>query len=318
MHKLKRGEAARRGSAETPAALVSLQLSSASAPTTFLPPMPRVKLRLFATGCCTHPEWVTLRGGSLRAVPIPALFALIEHPQKGLILFDTGYASRFYSETSRWPQALYRWVTPVLHSTSQDAARQLAKLGVKPDDVSAIVISHFHADHIAGLRDFPSARFLYRQAALDAVQPLTGLRAVRAAYLPGLLPDDFAARALPIDGAPVAQLPQLPLGPALDVLGDGSLLAVDLPGHAAGQIGLLLATDRGPRLLCADAAWSSAAFRDNRPPHWLAGLIMPSRDEYRRSFAALVETHRAFPELLIIPSHCGEARRRFVEGGELL
>ena len=60
-----------------------------------------VKLYLGAAGYCTHPEFLTLRGGSFRPVRFPAGFACILHPDHGPILLDTGYSSRFFEETAR-------------------------------------------------------------------------------------------------------------------------------------------------------------------------------------------------------------------------
>ena len=69
-----------------------------------------------------------------------------------------------------------------------------------------------------------------------------------------LMPDDFEARGLALEDLPLVECAGL--GPAYDVAGDGTLLAVPLPGHAAGQCGLLCQLKGGTRvLLCADAAW---------------------------------------------------------------
>jgi glyoxylase-like metal-dependent hydrolase (beta-lactamase superfamily II) len=246
-------------------------------------------------------------------VRFPAGFACIEHPQAGLILFDTGYSRRFAMETSRFPAALYRWLTPVFFEEANSALWQLQRMGYAAEDVAIIVISHFHGDHIAGLRDFPKAQFIYAAEAYEKVRRKRGLAAVKAGYLPGLLPNDFEERSHPFK-LPMASFSRnytsLPIGSPFptgyDILGDGSLLAVDLPGHAEGQIGLFLSTDLQDFLLCADAAWSSRAIRDNLLPHPLAGLIMSDRGSYKHSFSKLIELNQRFPSVRIIPSHCSE------------
>ncbi|WP_245608631.1 MBL fold metallo-hydrolase [Saccharibacillus sacchari] len=285
------------------------------------PSSPKVSLKIFSTGSCRHPEWVTIRGGSLRSIRIPALFACIEHPEAGAVLFDTGYAERFFRETDPFPEKLYRMVTPVDFEQGQSAAERLIAVGVNPSDIRHIIVSHFHADHVAGLRDFPNAQFFYEREALDSMRRLKGIGAVKRGFLPGLLPDDFDQRARPFSPesrieVPHDLLPGFPFRRITDVLGDGSLLAVDLPGHAYGQIGLLLRTEQGPVLLCADAAWSAVAYRENRPPSGLAGIIMPDRKAYAASFRALRQLHEAFPELTIIASHCPEAERLYTTGSE--
>lgn len=285
------------------------------------PSSPKVSLKIFSAGSCRHPEWVTIRGGSLHSIRIPALFACIEHPEAGAVLFDTGYSERFFRETDPFPARLYRMVTPVDFEKGQSALERLIAVGVDPSDIRHIIVSHFHADHVAGLRDFPNARFFYEREALDSMRQLKGIGAVKRGFLPGLLPDDFDRRARPFSSesrveVPPDLLPGFPFRRITDVLGDGSLLAVDLPGHAYGQIGLLLRTEQGPALLCADAAWSAAAYRENRPPSGLAGIIMPDRKAYASSFRALRQLHEAFPELTIIASHCPEAEQAYTKGGE--
>ncbi|WP_235941202.1 MBL fold metallo-hydrolase [Paenibacillus puerhi] len=284
-------------------------------------PGTRVKLRLFTAGCCKHPEWVTLRGGALAPVSIPAMFACIEHPSRGYMLFDTGYASRFLEATDRLPARLYRMLTPVRFREEEGAAEQLRRSGIDPAEIGLIMISHFHADHIAGLRDFPHARFIYESSGYEAVKQLTGMAALRRAFLPELLPDDFEARSDRLSADRRIMPPAesgFPFPYVTDVLGDGSILAVDLPGHADGQIGLFLSTERHTYFLCADAVWSSRAYRESRPPHPLAGVIMPSRVHYAQSFERVVSLHSRFPHIRIVPSHCPEASARWTGGGEEL
>ncbi len=276
-----------------------------------------LELRLFSAGYCLHPECLTLRGGTLRAVPFPAGFALISHPQHGLILYDTGYSSRFLEETNRFPARLYRMVTPVTFSERDSAIEQLNRMGISAKDIGYVVLSHFHADHTAGLRDFPYARLLYKREAYEAVKHLGPLASVKAAHLPGLLPDDLEGRSLYIEESASCKLPaSFPFAEGYDLFGDGSLIAVDIPGHAAGQIGLFLGTSSGAYFLCADAVWSSRAYRERRLPHPAARMIMPDYGKYKDTFERLCRLHRQFPHIRIVPSHCSEALVRQSEEDE--
>lgn len=261
-----------------------------------------IELTLLAAGSCRHPEWVTIRGGRLSPIEIPAIFALLRHPTLGPILYDTGYAPRFFAETARFPALFYRWITPVQISEEETAAAQLRRLGIAPEEVQLIILSHFHADHLGGALDFPNARFLYLPAAWQAVRGKSGVAAVRRAFLPGLMPPDFEARSLPVTKQVALPSSMAPFTEGYDVLGDGSVLGVRLDGHATGQMGILV----GDTFLCADAAWSLRAVRENRPPHPIARVIMDDPVAYRESFGALVELHRRNPSMRIVASHCGE------------
>lgn len=267
-----------------------------------------IELYLMSAGHCLHPEAVTLRGGSWRPAAYPAGFACIRHPSHGWILFDTGYSTRFRQLTGSLPYSLYRWLTPVRLREENSAVRQLAKLGIEAEEVRYVILSHFHADHIGGARDFPCARFLYPQAAYDAVRTLGPVKATRAGFIAGLLPDGFAEIGQPIEreAASVSLSDGIPFPVGRDIFGDGSLIAIPMPGHAAGQIGLLLSTSNAKVLLCADASWSSRALRENRPPHPVAGIVMFDRSAFLDTFDRLRLWQAADPELIVVPSHCRE------------
>ena len=96
------------------------------------------------------------------------------------ILFDTGYAERFLTETRSFPNRLYRMVTPVSFAPGQGLAAQLDARGLDRREVGHVFLSHFHADHVAGLADFPNARVHCSAAAWSQARSLRGIAALRA------------------------------------------------------------------------------------------------------------------------------------------
>ena len=261
-------------------------------------------MKLYKAGCCHHPERITDAQGSWRVIEFPAMAAAIEHPTQGIILYDTGYAKHFAQHTRKLPYSLYPLITPVRFSEEDSLANQLANDGIAADDVRAIIISHYHGDHIAGLRDFPKARLISSRAGYEHARQKRGLSAVMAGFVPGLLPEDFEQRIGFSDDARATLLPPelTPFRSGRDLFGDGSLLLIDLPGHARGQLGLLTPE----RFLVADAAWSSGAYRRNSPPSRLANLIADDSADVRRTLDRLHELHLRNPQLRITPSHCSE------------
>lgn len=119
-----------------------------------------MNLRLLHCGSCTFPDFLLRRGGGFRMRRFPALVAHLHRPRHGHLLFDTGYSTHFHRATRRVPEIFYALTTPVRFDAADSAARQLAELGIEPAEVRTIVLSHLHADHVAGLRDFPAARFV--------------------------------------------------------------------------------------------------------------------------------------------------------------
>jgi len=276
--------------------------------------MSEVKISIFNAGFCTCPEHIALRGGSRAHVRFPAMFALFEHPRFGAMLFDTGYSYRFFDETRGFPNRLYRLATPVSLREEQLAVNQLAGRGLRPVDITRVFISHFHADHVAALGDFPRASFVYLPQAYAAVKPLRRLRALTRAYLPGLLPPEFERRAVPVEPSMHVALPPefAPFRAGYDLLGDESLLAVALPGHAAGQMGLFArAADGQVFFFVADAAWQGRSILENRPPHPIADLLFDDPRAYRATLAGLHGLGQGWPGLNLIPSHCAQTLARF-------
>jgi glyoxylase-like metal-dependent hydrolase (beta-lactamase superfamily II) len=274
-----------------------------------------VKLSIMQAGFCTHPEHIVLRGGRWQGIPFPAMFALIEHPSSGPMLFDTGYSFRFFDETQRYPNKLYAQITPVTLREDQVAVCQLEARGIRPEDIERVFISHFHADHVAALGDFAKARYTYFAHGYDAVRSLRGLAALKNAYLPGLIPADFVDRSVAVSMADRAALPPeyAPFTQGIDIFSDESVIAVELPGHAAGQMGLFVRTDDGDTyLLAADACWLARAYQENRPPHGLANVLFSDAYAYRETLANLHEYHQRQARVHIIPSHCAETLARFV------
>jgi glyoxylase-like metal-dependent hydrolase (beta-lactamase superfamily II) len=272
----------------------------------------KVSVQFLDTGCCLASEALMLRGGRWKTVEVHSLVALVRHPDRGWLLWDTGYAPRMLDETRGWPNFLYRLMTPLRLRPEGAIATQLPALSVPLDEVRTVVLSHLHADHMCGLRDLPAARFVLRSEAWEAVRGLRGLSGLRKAFIPGLMPDDFEARADllgPFDGP---ELP--PFGSTHDLLGDGSLRLVDLPGHARGHLGMLAETERGPLFLVGDAAWMRRAVRELRPPHPAANFMMEDLAAARDTLAKLHVFQKEHPETVIVPTHCPEAYGELVEG----
>ncbi|MDP3802394.1 MBL fold metallo-hydrolase [Brevundimonas sp.] len=252
---------------------------------------------------------MTRRDAGLAPTVFPALAALIVHPDEGPMLFDTGYDPAFFAATDPFPERLYRWTTPVSLEPGDAVADQLPRFGLAPEDIRAVVVSHFHGDHVAGLARFPNARIYCARAALDQVWRRGRFARLRQGILAALAPADIDARAIFFEDRPrVALGPDLaPFDVGADLLGDGSLLAVNLPGHCPGHWGLLVRqTDDRTRFLIADAAWSSGAVRDDMPPPCLTTALLGETATYRRTLNSLHRLGQRNPDVLITPSHCGE------------
>lgn len=190
------------------------------------------------------------------------------------VLFDTGYAPQPWD--TGLAGRLYQRLLPPALPPEQDVAAQL-----NPAEVTHVVLSHLHPDHIGGLRHFRHARIVLHR---DLLTTLAAPR-LRDGLLAGLLPDWFAEASRDPDRCTAVE--QFDAGPfglgCHDLFGDGSYQLVDLPGHARGHLGALI---EGRVLLAGDAAWG----RDLLPevermralPRWITHDGAAHRDTSRR------------------------------------
>jgi glyoxylase-like metal-dependent hydrolase (beta-lactamase superfamily II) len=81
-------------------------------------------------------------------VDLPFAFVMARRENR-VALIDTGFMREGGGEEMAVKFGIPYWISPV---------RMLAELGVQPDDVTDIVISHAHFDHMGSIGKFPKAR----------------------------------------------------------------------------------------------------------------------------------------------------------------
>jgi glyoxylase-like metal-dependent hydrolase (beta-lactamase superfamily II) len=243
----------------------------------------------FEAGYCTHLACIALRGTGLRTCQFPSRAYLIE-TARGRWLWDTGYATHFLDSTRHGVFAWYRRITPVHFNPGEAVVKQLQARGIRAGDLNAIILSHFHGDHIAGLRDFQNVPVLLSGTGWAATRSLRGFPALRQAFVPALIPPEFEVSMTAIETLSPVELPAelAPFTHAYPVPGaEGELLIVELPGHAAGHIGAFVATTQGWALLASDAAWSPASYQKLVGPSRLAHAIMDNPVQYHETLHKL-------------------------------
>jgi glyoxylase-like metal-dependent hydrolase (beta-lactamase superfamily II) len=272
--------------------------------------MRRLEWRMLEVGHCLHLECGALRGGRWRVCEFPSLVGLLRHSSRGWILFDTGYSQRFLDATAGLPSAMYRWVTPVRFDPRKALAIQLRGLDIDPVHIGAIVLSHFHADHVSGVLDFPGVPVFCSRAGWQAMHSRGRLAALRVGLLPELAPPMLAKRVRFFEDAP--QIPARGSGEGFtqyDMFGDGSVVAVALPGHSEGHFGVRFTAEEDREvMLIGDASWSTRAIHENRPPPaWTTAWLGNTR-VYRETLQRLHVLSRSVPDLQLVPSHCPDWR----------
>lgn len=177
----------------------------------------RVRLHALAPATYRSPAQVALYGDAAPKVPMPAY--LVEHPD-GLVLFDAGLDPDFAGD----PVAGYGEVAErigVVFDERHVLENQLRALGHSLADVTTVIASHLHWDHIGGLKQFSNARIILGAGEQKYAQ--SPERFAEAFYRPA---DLAGAQAMAFEE----------IDEDLDVFGDGTVIALRLPGHTPGSL----------------------------------------------------------------------------------
>jgi N-acyl homoserine lactone hydrolase len=234
--------------------------------------------------------------GQLIRIPIVAF--LIEHPSAGPLLIDTGFhgviAEGPSKERSRNLGAIGRVIGKNINMRpEQTVAAHLQARGVAPGDIRLIVMTHLHFDHASALADFPAATVFVCErewrAARARGSSLQGYPAAQLDPRPTYRTLDFGGPGAHSHG---------PFERALDLLGDGSLILLDTPGHSAGHLSVLARLGGHEALIAGDAIYTLPTLREGKRPWRSHNTKM-----FERSLGALQAYDREHPEALIIPGH---------------
>ena len=218
-------------------------------------------------------ERLIVRGGKWRKINLPVRYGLVVNERYGPILIDTGYTEHLWQKSGKGLELYRKLLDPQLIVESQPA-RFLAGYGLDPQDITYVIVTHFHADHISGLEMFTNARFLASGRAWETIQVSSPFQNMRHGIFTELLPTDFADRIDPIE-AKQWSIPQKWWGGAqsYDLFGDGSILSIDLPGHADGHFGLLFPELPTPLLYAVDTQWLTEGLHAQGRPGFPSSLI---------------------------------------------
>ncbi|HYE03390.1 MAG TPA: MBL fold metallo-hydrolase [Phycisphaerales bacterium] len=205
---------------------------------------------------------------------------------------------------------------PLFGPTTGHLIENLARAGTRPDEITAVLLTHLHGDHIGGLLDeagrsrFPKAELL--------------LHADEHAFWSAEDPD-LSASALPAERrAGMVRAAKRLLGAARFTLLRGAaqvrpgIVLVPAPGHTPGHCGLLIDGGGDNQLLSITDAIHNAAIQLAHPEYYVAFDTAPEQavearkrllDRAAAERVLVTGAHLPFPAI-------GHVRRRDEESRE--
>jgi len=152
---------------------------------------------------------------------------LIRHGDR-YMLWDTGVAAKYQTPEDNAYQTI---------SLKRTVVDQLRELGVRPDQIEIVGISHYHADHTGQAANFPQAKLVMGKGDLDALRVPPASEEQEPELLDPWLKGDA---------------PKLEATRDVDIFRDGRVIMLTMPGHTPGHSALLVRLASGPVLLSGD------------------------------------------------------------------
>jgi N-acyl homoserine lactone hydrolase len=174
----------------------------------------------------------------------------------------------------------------------------MAAAGLKVDDVSEVVLTHAHGDHIDGLVHV-HGRVLINQTELRFVGSPMARTMRRILRQP--LPPGFAPEPMVLDGGPFGAFPR-----SRRLSDDGRIVAVETPGHTAGHLSVICIDDAGRHVMLAGDATDTLEQLHARR----ADAIGPDPKVHVATLKTIL-AHCAQNPTVYLPSHDPESAARF-------
>jgi N-acyl homoserine lactone hydrolase len=200
---------------------------------------------------------------------------LIKHRNEWL-LWDTGVPESTLNDPRGWSTL----PKLIVYHLDRSVTDQLAEIGLKPDDIGRVAISHTHGDHIGNLGLFPQSTIVMQRAEYTWIHSPDG---------PNDNVNQLMTLARKLMGTPKNL--QLIDGDT-DVFDDGSVTLVSTPGHTPGHQSLMVhLRNSGFIILSGDVAHLEGNFEDNIVPSLNTSKpeSIASMDRVRR----LIKTYKA-------------------------
>ena len=188
------------------------------------------ELKYIKTGAVPGREDLLIQGGDLnitRMGPVPIFYVPLD---KGVLLVDTSFTLED-AKTMGAEDSVQRELP------SEDPLTALQAVGIKPEDVTHLILTHAHFDHVGHVDRFPNAKIYIHRKELAWVMALPPWSIGYGPFSVEKIQRVWR-QLVPLDGNSVEILP--------------GITTVYAGGHSAGSLAVCVDTKIGRVCLCGD------------------------------------------------------------------
>lgn len=216
---------------------------------------------------------------------MPIFVWVIEHPE-GIFMIDTGENANIndkgYFKASGWFENWMNTTQFRFKVTREDEIDiQLKKIGLTPQQIDKVILTHLHLDHIDGLRHLPDSEIIVNK--LEWEKPYGDL--------PKLYPDWLAPTLIPLTQS------YENFDKTAFVTKDESLVMIQTTGHTYGHTSLMLKTDQGYLFFAGDVVYYQQQLTDNK--YSAVQVDKAASVQNYEHIKAFAKKHK----LVLLPSH---------------
>jgi len=229
--------------------------------------------------------------------PLPIYAWVIEHPE-GVILIDTGETAQatmngYFPAWHPYFKNVSMQITP-----EQEIGPQLQAIGIHPNDVRWVILTHLHTDHAGGLHHFPKSEILVMRRAFELA---SGFAGQTRGFLPHRFPSWFAPKLIDLAPVPFGIFPE-----THKLTNAGDVHIIPTPGHTDTHVSVVLQDSDLTFFFAGDASYTQQLMLDQQ----IDGVAF-NELEARQTLSRISQFTQSTPTVYL-PTHDPESVTRLI------
>lgn len=227
--------------------------------------------------------------------PLPIYAWVIEHAE-GVILIDSGESAKATSPDyfPSWHPYLKNAIFHV--EPEQEVGLQLQAIGIHPNDVRWVILTHLHTDHAGGLHHFPKSEILVVRRAFALA---SGFLGQARGFLPQHWPSWFTPKLIDLTPNAFGGFPK-----SLKLTKTGDVVIVLTSGHTDSHISVVLQDSDFSYFFAGDASYSEQLMLDQK----IDGIALNGQ-EAKKTLQRIQQFVHSTP-CIYLPTHDSESGNR--------